>query len=329
MINWRGFKKMLPRILVLALLAANSLIANLNPEPIDYGTPKKYLTIEPSLGVLNAIKRLARKLKAETAAATIQNISRWMNTLICDDDFAYEWRNFDTVLEQKSYASCADYAITAGVLLKAADIPTIWVKSMDVEWIWDFKTGRKFSSWSGHVFLEIYIEDTWVLFDPTTQKIYKNYKPSMHILPGNRLAYHKGNDPKNMIMSLQWDEWKKQTIEYFELLDIGLLPVDQKAVEITSKQAYVLANSPGYIKIGEYVEKFGYRVTQSFNTDLDSYMPLAKGNFLFIETRNGKPIIEIKEVERFFPGASQGLKTLNSPILLGGTTIVFIDPAGI
>lgn len=285
--------------------------------------------IKPSLGDFKAIEKLAHKLKAETADATIKNISGWMNTLICDDDLAYEWRNFDTVLEQKTYASCADYAIAAGVLLKAAGIPTVWVKSMDVEWIWDYKTGRKFSSWSGHVFLEIYIEDNWVLFDPTTQKIYKNYKPSMHILPGNRFAYHKGNDPKSMVMSLQWEEWKKQTIEYFESLDIGLLPVDETAVEITSKQAYVLANSPAYLKIGKYIEKFGYRVTQSFNTDLKNYMPLAKGNFLFIETRNGKPLVEINEIERFFPGASQGLKTVNSPILLGDTTIVFIDPADI
>ena len=85
-------------------------------------------------------------------------------------------------------------------LLRSAGIPAVWVKTMDVEWIWDFKKKRPFGSWSGHVFLEIYLDGKWVLLDPGASRIYVDYSPHSRILPGNRFAYHKGSDPRQMVM---------------------------------------------------------------------------------------------------------------------------------
>src|SRR6185312_7820816 len=98
-----------------------------------------------------------------------------------------------------------DQGIVCCALLRAAGIPTVWVKSMDVPWIWDFKKGRPFEVWSGHAFLEIYLDRKWVLLDPGAKLIYTEYSPNMRILPGNRFAYHKGSDPKQMVTSLQWE----------------------------------------------------------------------------------------------------------------------------
>ena len=52
------------------------------------------------------------------------------------------------------------------------------VKTMDVPWIWDFKKGRTYKSWSGHVFLEIYLDDQWVLLDPGAKLFYDDYSPA-------------------------------------------------------------------------------------------------------------------------------------------------------
>lgn len=180
-------------------------------DAIDYASPAKYLVIADSLGDHDAIAKQARALKAADDRKTVANILRWMGThLKHDGERAYHWRNFDTVVSQRCYGGCADQSIVCGVLLQSAGIPTVWVKTMDVDWIWDFKKKREFTSWSGHVFLEIYLDGQWVLLDPGASIVYVDYSPQSRLLSGHRFAYHKGNDPKRMVMSLQWEEWKRQ-----------------------------------------------------------------------------------------------------------------------
>ena len=193
----------------LLIICATSLHAS---EPsialVDYSTPSKYLDIKDSLGSRERITIQASRLKADSDLTTIRNILNWMDrNLKYDAKIAYTWRNYDDVIRDKTYGGCADQGILCGVLLKAAGIPVIWVKTMDVTWIWDFRKGRPFKSWSGHVFLEVHVNHKWMLLDPGAKMIYKEYSPKTRILPGNRFAYHKGDDPKEMIMSLQWEEW--------------------------------------------------------------------------------------------------------------------------
>lgn len=217
-------------------------------DSIDYTTPTKYLEIPSSLGSRAEITTRAFNLKGDSDVATIRNILNWMDrNLKYNGDKAYAWRNYDDVIREKTYGGCADQGIVCGVLLKAAGIPAIWVKTMDVPWIWDFKKGRPFNSWSGHVFLELYVDGKWMLLDPGARMLYKNYSANARILPGNRFAYHKGNDPKEMIMSLQWDQWKRQTEEYFRGLDESLLPVDANGGTSLMPRTFVVGNSP-YIK---------------------------------------------------------------------------------
>ena len=149
--------------LPLAVLVASEPTVN----SIDYSNPEAYTAISDTLGSAQAIAEQASALKGNDARATIRNVLEWMDAnLSYDGTKAYEWRNYDTVVEQGCYGGCADQAIVCGVLLKAAGVPTVWVKTMDVPWIWDLKKGRSFKSWSGHVFLEVYLDDQWVLLDP-------------------------------------------------------------------------------------------------------------------------------------------------------------------
>jgi hypothetical protein len=296
-------------------------------DSVDYATPNKYLEIVHSLGTNAWITSQALKLKGDSDLATIQKVLKWMDlNLKYDADRAYYWRNFDDVIKEKSYGGCADQGIVCGVLLKGAGIPVIWVKTMDVSWIWDFKKNREFKAWSGHVFLEVYVEKKWMLLDPGAKTIYKEYSPKTRILPGNRFAYHKGNDPKDMIMSLQWEEWKQQTSTYFRNLDESLLPVDAAGGTFLSlSQASVIGNAPYYQALTDMATKNGFAVRKSFNTDYNTYLPQAKGHLLLIETHNGKPIVPLDVLEKHFPNASKGLQNFDGTVKVGKTTIVFFD----
>jgi len=216
-------------------------------DSIEYDDPEQYLEIAESLGERERIAKRASALKSKDDVKTLSNVLRWMDVnLRYDEKQAYAWRNYDDVVDQGCYGGCADQAIVCGVLLKSAGIPTVWVKTMDVKWIWDFKKKKPFKSWSGHVFLEIYLNDKWVLLDPGDAKIYDNYSTKSRILPGNRFAYHKGNDPQKMVMSLQWEPWKAQTASYFEDLDESRLPVDVWSTVRVKQECCMIANDPYY-----------------------------------------------------------------------------------
>lgn len=311
--------------LVLSCLINQSLLAE---EPvfdaIDYASPAKYLVMADSLGDHDAIRKQAAALKTSDDRATLSHVLQWMDSqLKYDGDRAYEWRNYDTVVSEQCYGGCADQAIVCGALLKAAGIPTVWVKTMDVTWIWDFKKKRPFSVWSGHVFLEVFLDDQWVLLDPGAATIYKDYSTGSRILPGSRFAYHKGNDPQQMIMSLQWEAWKNQTASYFNDLDETLLPVDTASATPVRQQCFTIANSPHYQYFGKLMQQYGIRRGPSFNNAYDKYLPLAKGNFLLIETHGGVPIVDVKILKQYFPTIPEG--KLTGKVIDGATTLIFID----
>lgn len=297
-------------------------------DSIDYASPTTYVVIADSLGDRDAIAKQAEALKAVDDRTTLANILRWMEThLTYDGDLAYEWRNFDNVVSERCYGGCADQAIVCGVLLKSAEIPAVWVKTMDVDWIWDFKKGRPFNSWSGHVFLEVYLDGKWVLLDPGASRIYVDYSPRSRILPGNRFAYHKGDDPKQMVMSLQWEEWKRHTASFFKDLDESLLPVDTKSVLDVRQRCFVIGNSPYYQFFNEIVRQRGAALGPSFNTDYDKYLPTAKGNVILVETHDGVPIVDVVTLQRHFPAVPDGKQS--GRVIDGPTLIVFVDVATI
>lgn len=293
---------------------------------MDYSAPESFLDVPSTLGDREKIAELAMALKGRNDPATVRKVLEWMGTnLKHDANKAYEWRNFDDVVQEDCYGGCADQAIVCGVLLKAAGIPALLVKTMDVPWIWDFKKGRPFQSWSGHVFLEVYLDGQWVMLDPGAKLIYTDYSPDARILPGNRFAYHKGNDPKRMIMSLQWEDWKEQTRTYFQQLDASLLPVDTKGAVSVVPRVYVVGNDPYYKVLTEMARTKAWSVQRSFNTHYDALLPLAKGHTLLIETHRGVPIVSLNILHKFYPGASAGLKSADGVVEIDGTAIMFVD----
>lgn len=295
-------------------------------DSIDYGSPAKYLVLADSLGDHEAIAAQAQALKSDSDRSTLAGILRWMEShLKHDAQRAYQWRNFDTVASERCYGSCADQAIVCGALLRSAGIPAVWVKTMDVTWIRDFKKQRPVNSWTGHVFLEVYLDGEWVLLDPGGSRIYVDYSPKSRILPGGRFAYHKGSDPLQMIMSLQWEEWKQQTTAFFTDLDESLLPVDTRAVLDIRSRCFIIANSPYYQFFSEMVRKNGGTVGRTFNTAYDKYLPQAKGNLIYIETHDGIPIVDVAILQRHFPAVPNGKQA--GTITDDSTTIVFIELA--
>ena len=292
----------------LALLAASCLCVpgraddGSIPEPrfdrIDYGRHQDYLVLHKSLGDADHIRTLAASLKAESPERTLVAIGRWINSnLTCDNQAAYSWRDFDQVVGSKVYGGCADHALVFGALSRACGIPTVWVKTMDADWIREFRSTGTCTSWRGHVFLEVHLGGRWRLLDASGLRLYDDYDPAMRILPGNRYAYDKGGDPKEMVLSTDWERWKRQTATYFARFDLSKLPVGEGR---SLGAVYVAADSPVWQALGRRMQALGYP-TYSFNTDFDRYLALAKGGDLIITCVGDRPVLPEPYHARYLP----------------------------
>lgn len=292
----------------LALLAASCLCVpgrtddESIPEPrfdrIDYGRPQDYLVLPRSLGDPEHIRTLAAALKADSPERTLIAIGRWINShLTCDNRAAYSWRDFDQVVGSKVYGGCADHALVFGALSRACGIPTVWVKTMDADWIKEYRRKGTCTSWRGHVFLEVHLGGRWRLMDASGLRLYDDYDPTMRILPGNRYAYDKGGDPKSMILSTDWERWKRQTANHFARFDLGKLPVGEGRA---LGAVYVAADSPVWQAVGKRMQAIGYP-TYSFNTDFDRFLGLAKGGDLIITCVGDRPVLPAPYHARYLP----------------------------
>ena len=202
------------------------------PEPsverIEYARPEIYLTLNDSLGSEERIRAASAALLQKEPEQTLIAIGVWFQqNLKYDAQCAYVWRNFDTAVETGVFGGCADHAVVFTALVRACGIPTVFVKTMDADWIRDFCTGKPSSSWHGHIFLEVFVSGSWRLLDASALKIYEEYASAMRILSSDRFAYDKGCAPYLLVLSLDWERWKQQTAAYFSSFDLAQLPVSR------------------------------------------------------------------------------------------------------
>jgi hypothetical protein len=293
---------MLTILLYASLSALMESDANV-PEPsvnrIHYDRPQDYLVLNESLGDRQRIEKLAGTLKADTPQQTLLAIGRWIQSnLKYDDQAAYAWRNFDTALDTRTCGSCADHALVFAALARACGIPAVFVKSMDADWIYEFRTSGVSDSWRGHVFLEVHLGGRWQLLDAQAMQLYQDYQPAMRILPGSRYAYDKGADPRELVLSLDWERWKQQTIAYFSKFDLSQLPVGRGRA---LGAVYVAANSPVYQAVTQRLHALGHASVYSFNTAFDKYLRQAIGSDLIITAVGTTVVLPEAHHARFLP----------------------------
>lgn len=301
-------------------------------ERIDYSSPELYLTLGDSFGDVNQIGQIAKELRKPSAEKTLATIGQWMaEGLTYNPELAFAWRNFDSVMESKLISGCADYAIVFAALSRSCGIPTVFVKTMDVDWIHAFREAGKCEQWTGHVFLEVHWKRKWRLLDPEALKLYDDYDPGMRILPGLRYAYDKGHDPYEIILSLDWERWQKQTSDYFRNFDLAKLPVGAGR-DLRLECAYIAASSPIHQAIENKCKAIGLPVRATFNWKFDKYLKEARGQHLFIVCVGDQLVLEPEyydshlpiSYDRLMSNLSVGLSGFERKELRDGTKVTLL-----
>jgi RNA polymerase sigma factor (sigma-70 family) len=281
-------------------------------ERIDYARPADCLFLNPSIGAPARIREVAASFTG-TQTEKIVAIARWINShLKYDDTCAYAWRDFDAIVKDGRYGGCADHAVVFGALLRACGIPCVWVKTMDIDWIEEFAAnGGKCRNWRGHVFLEIYLDNRWMLLDATQVVLYRNYRTSERILPGRRYAYDKGANPYELILSARWETWKKQTAAHFLHFDFNQLPLafqqgnhlmDQDGVFITTITEMAQSEwTAAWQHASERCRRLGQPVRLSFRGDYARLLPRTRGNYLVVVCVGDQFLLDEKLCAAYLP----------------------------
>lgn len=333
----------LPAVLLLVLLVAATGLDAAAEEPpaprldrVDHANPgaQAHLVLSPQVGDASKIRSLAAQLKADTPVATLAAIYQWMHrNLKYDEHAAYTWRSLDEMLEARTYGGCADHAAVFGTLARAAGIPTIWVKTMDVDWIHEFKAApNAVKSWRGHVFLEVHLGGSWQLLDALAMRLYPKYDVRSRILPGNRLAYDKGDDPFALVLSCRWELWKEQTRRFFTAFDASSLPWGESKDLLSAWRVWITGNSPMYRYAANACKRLGYHVQRTFNDEWNTYLPHARGGILIVTCQGTTPVLPEPLWPRLLPPAGQAFarggptpeKGFAHHRLADGTTVVLV-----
>lgn len=100
-------------------------------------------------------------------------------------------RTSEEIATSKVITGCIDAATLIAPILKSKGIPTIVVQSANIEWVKELQNSKEVPLIHGHVFLEIFLNNNWYLFDPMNGKIYENYDYNNLSLPDNYYAFDK------------------------------------------------------------------------------------------------------------------------------------------
>lgn len=110
--------------------------------------------------------------------------------------YKYFKRNNDTkkfsrtsseIFESKTFSGCSDIGLAIAPILRYKGIPTVYVESAKMSWI----NNMEQRCMEGHIFLEIFINNKWYLYDPTFRCVYSDYDYNNPCLPREYYVFAK------------------------------------------------------------------------------------------------------------------------------------------
>jgi len=333
-------------VLLLASVLGAPLAADEGPAPaprldrIDYAKPDAQRALGESLGVGRRTFGIARQLTKSDAKPvdTLARIVRWVDrNLKLDAVMAGRWRGVDQIVRDGSSGGAADRALVIGVLARAAGIPATWVKSLSTQWLIDVKSGRAaIDGAAAHVFLEVYLDGRWRLFDPRSARLYESYDPRAPRLPSGQRAYDKGGDPYALVLPNRGEQWRKQLRAYIDSVALAQLPWARSRDLLAPWRVYVAGKGGPANYARATAKALGYKVEKCINTNWDKELSEARGRTLIVVTYGLEPALPKqyhaawlpKGYEQILAGRTKPAKGWIAHRRADGTRVILVTAKG-
>lgn len=106
-------------------------------------------------------------------------------------------RTVTDLLKERILTGCHDHAIVVASALRHFGYPVVMLLTVDISWLSRYLSVRQ-SEFNGHVFLEIFYQNRWILLDSTSGDIFLDYNRNNPIIATKHqsyLALRRGLDP--------------------------------------------------------------------------------------------------------------------------------------
>lgn len=128
----------------------------------------------------------------------------------------------EEIFARKTFSGCSDIGLAISAILRMKGIPTVYVESAKIEWIqYVQENSEKKELMQGHIFLEIYLNDKWYLYDPTFHLVYDNYDYNNFSLPRGYYVFAKALNSHEFGVHCVDDE-KRISIEVLKDFDTSI-----------------------------------------------------------------------------------------------------------
>jgi len=142
------------------------------------------------------IQAVALQLSAETRRERLYNAvqyiwsnmryDRWLNSQMFT-------RTADQLFQEKVLGGCSDFALAKVTLFRALGIPARLVITANVDWMLRYQKDPLFLT-TGHVFIEVFLEDRWFLVDSTYRFLFSDYDRTKKSYPRREYFCVRGTD---------------------------------------------------------------------------------------------------------------------------------------
>lgn len=209
---------------------------------IDYEHPELYLAAGPQSEVSAAhVAEVAEYLEADRVdLPAIGRLYGWKASRFEDVSTGGRIigrRTVGEIFEERTLTGCHDHGHLLAPLLRKYGVPAILVDATGIGWA--LRYPEEVTSFSGHVFVEAFLDGKWMLFDATSGAYVAEYDPINPVVPftspGEPKRYYvmyKGLDPADYgITSVQ--QLNATQVRYAQMLkeEIGALEFPKYVVD--------------------------------------------------------------------------------------------------
>jgi hypothetical protein len=163
---------------------------------IDYSNPKSFLApgTQSSLSEQYAIDIFKQIKIGSNEMENIGAIFKWKQGYFKASAAGGKLIGKVTVnqlVETKALSGCHDHGLVLVTLFRNYKFPAIMVDATGIQWAMDYATGKE-TGFKGHIFVEVYVNDKWILINSTNGQYIENYDPCNPVIAMPDSADSKG-----------------------------------------------------------------------------------------------------------------------------------------
>ena len=224
-----------------ALGCCTSPSVNFQVKNVDHSHPSKFSCPTPQTQLSEAaVEMLRQKFPGKMGLEKIGEILRWMRMSFERYRGRGKWaakRSAQQIFDSRRLSGCNDWGILLTAILRSLGYPVVFMNAAGIEWARLYRSDPSVE-FSGHVFLEIFINSSWIVMDSVTGEYIEDYDFKDPVIPipkkkaGERgyFVYQKGLDHWSMGVTSIEDN-KKIMRDFALLYPLDSLTVPEKKIQ--------------------------------------------------------------------------------------------------